>query len=317
MLHIIFISDGYADLNKFHADVAKVQNTFVSKEPYASNSNIFDFQTVDNPTSNNLGCIAGGSLNINCLSSGPSLQKITNVVFCKLPNLPQDATYTKIVVLVDGTPFRVGPGYILGVANTLGGQFGVFQNRLFLETTASMEVLGHDVGELYDRYLYPANSAYGTMGKIIQPPFASNCSVKPNGEAFWKNAGIVKAYSGCTSQYMYAPAPLDCGNGGSSTTLMSAAQCGGQNFDPVEQYYIKTNILPRYQCAATPTATTAVPQPTATSLPHTSTFLQTPTATPTPQKQNSSSTFYNCIPDPNCKSGSGALQVCALKCTAK
>jgi len=319
-LHIVFIGDGYSDMNKFHADVAKAKNTFISKEPFASHQNIFDFKTVDNPITNPLGCVASGHLDITCIYKQTSLTKIANTVFTHFPALTQDSTYTKIVVLVDGSPEPVGGGFILGVANALGGQFGVFQDQLYFETTATMEVLGHDVGQLYDRYLYPSNSPASQIGGFISAKFLTNCTTNPSGENFWKDVGVTKGYPGCTSSFLYAPSPRDCGNGGSRTTIMSAAQCAGSSFDIVEQRYLASYIIPKYQCMA---STVVVPSPTqipsiTPSSTGSASSPQVPLTlppsklpgTPTPQT-------FTCVTDPSCHSGTSGLQLCPLKCTAQ
>jgi hypothetical protein len=303
-------------MTKFHADVQKAQATFISKAPFSSHANIFDFKVVDNPASKPLGCEQNDKLNINCLFDN-NLVKIADLIYSHYPQLPMDATYTKIVVLVDGGTQPFNGGSILGVANGVGGQFGVFQNQQFFEDTSTMEVLGHDVGQLYDRYIYPASpGSPSDLGKSISPQFASNCSTSAQGEGFWKNAGVTQGYKGCTSQYMYAPEPLDCGTRGSSSTVMSAVGCAGPQFDAVEQYYLSTVILPRYLCAISPTPTPSpiptvapIPGPGQQNLP--SNNLPNTVITPTFSYQN-----FDCQPDPSCNSKSN-LQLCALKCTPK
>lgn len=308
LLHIVFESDGYTNMSTYHHDVDRAKNTFLAKEPFASNQDIFDFQTIDNTSP--IGCNNNAQLDVMCLFSSSSLTKMTDLVATTFPLIPLDQAHTKIVVLVDGAPQPLGLGYILGVANALGGQYGVFQNRLYFETTATMEVLGHDVGELYDRYLYPPSNnpqGYDKLGSSTNPAkFLTNCSPNPNGENFWQTVGITQAYKGCTSQYLYAPAPLDCGpggSGGSKNTIMSAANCGGAQFDAVEQYWLKNTIVPRYKCVPTPTPT-STPTPAGSS-------VTNPLSTPVPLQE------YDCAPDPNCQSGKGSQQLCTLKCTPK
>lgn len=298
LLHIVFVSDGYADMAKFHMDIQKAEATFTSKVPFSLHTNIFDFKIVDNPITNSLGCKENDALAIDCLFN-ENLIKISNLVSSTYPQLPEDATYTKIVVLVDGSPQSFNGGLILGVANAIGGQFGVFQNQKFFESTATMEVLGHAVGQLYDRYIYPESPGSASdIGDSIRPPFLTNCSPNIQGESFWKNAGVTQAYKGCTSQYMYAPAPLDCGSRGSSGTVMSAAGCAGSQFDGVEQYYLQAQILPKYLCAISPT-----PMPTQAKI------LPTDSGNSVPVQDKS----FNCQPDPSCISNKN-LQLCALKC---
>ncbi|HSW88144.1 MAG TPA: hypothetical protein VLG12_03200 [Candidatus Saccharimonadales bacterium] len=306
LLHIVFISDGYTDMTKFHADAQRAEATYTSKAPFSTHADIFDFKTIDNSTSNPLGCKTNNALNVYCVYTGSNLTKISNTVFAAYPQLPHDPTYTKIVVLVDGAPQPfTGGGLVLGVANTLGGQFGVFQNQLFFESTATMEVLGHDVGQLYDRYVYPPQPGSASdMGNTIPAPYQSNCSTNPQGASFWKNAGVNTGYKGCTSQYMYAPAPLDCSNGqGSSTTLMSAAGCAGTQFDGVEQYYLESVILPKY-CKFVPT-----PTHSPTSEPGSDTNSGSGGGNPKPSQT------FKCELDPNCSKSNNNLQMCQLKCT--
>lgn len=320
LLHIVFVSDGYTDLNKFHIDAQKAEATFTSKAPFSTHSEIFDFKTVDNPESNPLGCKTGTSLNVYCLYTDSSLSKISNTVFAAYPQLPQDSRYTKIVVLVDGSPQPfTGGGLILGVANALGGQFGVFQNQLYFESTATMEVLGHDVGELYDRYIYPPQPGSASdMGNTVPAPYASNCSTNPQGASFWKNAGVTTAYKGCTSDYLYAPAPRDCGPQGaygSNSTIMSAAGCSGTQFDGVEQYYLQSVILPRY-CRFIPTSTpTPTLSPTAPPAHGSDTNPASSGTVPNSGTGSKPAQAFKCELDPNCSNSKNNLQMCQLKCT--
>lgn len=316
LLHVVFVSDGYTDMAKFHADVQRAEATYTSKAPFSNHTEIFDFKTVDNPSNSSLGCKANGSLNVYCIYTNANLSKISNTVFASYPQLPRDSTYTKIVVLVDGSPQPfAGGGLILGVANSVGGQFGVFQNQLFFESTATMEVLGHDVGQLYDRYIYPSQPGTASdMGNTIPAPYQSNCSTNSQGASFWKNAGVSTAYKGCTSQYMYAPEPLDCPNGaGSSKTLMSAAGCAGTQFDGVEQYYLESVILPRY-CKFVPSPT---PTPSPTSGPVHGSDVNpamgsgNSNATITPGSSNG----FKCVLDPQCANNKNNFQMCQLKCS--
>jgi hypothetical protein len=259
-LQAVFISDGYTNFNEFHSDVQKLIAVFNATEPFAStNPSIFDFQSVDNTES--LGCT---SSILDCLSN----PKIPQVGYSKFPNA------SKFIVIANDPTGRALSTSAVGAANGLGGNVGVFTNFRGLgdhviDDVATHEFLGHMVGRLHDRYVLRNPAPY-----LLNFPNRSNCTDNPNGEELWKNAGVSKGSSSCVAQNFFAPYPTTCNSsndkllsGGSPVTVMSAVGCGGSAFDPVEQNWMKTQIIPAYQTAANTQATPAPTTNTANSTP--------------------------------------------------
>lgn len=263
-IQIVFVSDGYTDMNKYHQDVQSFENAFANTAPYNSKSpSIFDYKIVDN------------SQPIGCSSNG--------LIYCmehKIPLMDQIAraqypAFSKVVVIANAPEQNPIDGGVLGISSGIGGNYAVFPNNFGNITQRTLvvarhELLGHTVGLLYDRYV-SANPGYG----LLVSGQRSNCTDNPNGEAFWTVSGKPQATRGCSNQNLYAPAPAAAcprpGNSqllsaGTPESIMSAVGCGGSSFDPVEQAWISTNILPDYTgCAngsgVTPVVTTNAPIP--------------------------------------------------------
>ena len=253
-LVVAFVSDGYTDFNQFHQDIDAFKQVFFSTEPYPS-QNIFDFRVVDN--SQSLGCKSTRSL--NCINN-PAVVQVAN-------SAHPDAS--KVIVLVNMLIPSGGP---LGVTSGIGGNIAVFPNNGGNITNntrivAAHEFLGHAVGLLYDRYV-SASLAYGKISGTTR----SNCTDNSAGEIFWQGAGSTGVFKGCGNKNNYAPTELTCSSrnpallsGGNSTTIMSAVGCASTlTFDSVEQYWIRTQVLPLY-CGGTPGTVTTPPPDTTTT----------------------------------------------------
>lgn len=247
---VTFVSDGYTDFDRFHQDVDAFIQLYSSIEPYASAS-IFDFKYVDNAQS--LGCKQGSTFNYNCVGYSAITQVSKNAY-------PETS---KTIVLVDIARPTVG---VLGAANGIGGDRAVFPSNngnidSITRIVAAHEVLGHEVGLLYDRYV-SSDLSYGK----IQNNIRSNCTDNPSGESFWQGAGGVGVYLGCANKNSYGSSPLACPsssliNGGTPTTMMSSAGCAQTPiFDSVEQYWIKNQVLPLY-CGGTSSGVTTTTVP--------------------------------------------------------
>ncbi len=319
----VFISDRYTDYNRFHEDVQTLENAFREVAPYSNNPGMFDFKILDNTEP--LGCEAGI---ISCINN----TRIEEIGSAAYPNA------SKFIVVANQ---RYGGG-VLGVTNQIGGNKAVFPSGLggvSFTQVAIHEFLGHAVGLLYDRYV-SATSRYGKLQNGIR----SNCTDNLNGESFWSSVGIKQTFLGCGNKLLYASTQSTCStsnpsliSGGDPTSIMSASGCGGGSFDPVEQEWIKQQILPDYQgCSTggitptsipitnaltptlppgvTPTQAPTLPPGIPTSIP-TGGGLEgaspTPTLTPTPAPIAT----YTCVQDPSCVLGQKNLQLCHLICT--
>lgn len=253
-LQIVFISDGFTDMNQFHQLVSQIEAKYNSTEPYASaNPSIFDFKILDNTQP--LGCTQGL---FSCLNSS-NLSNISQIGYNHYPNAG------KFIVLVNNPNAARTDGGTLGATSGIGGNIAIVVNRPDFSTAtilddATHELLGHAIGELYDRYV-STDPSYD----FLQANMKSNCTDNSNGEAFWRDAGITSGASrGCMNQTRYAPVAPTCPgggpyiSGGTPNSVMSLVGCAtSSGFDPVEQWWIKNHIIPRYQqaAAASPTPT--------------------------------------------------------------
>jgi len=260
-LEVVFISDGYTDFGKFRQDTNRLKQAFLATYPYSKNPSMFTFHVLENTVP--LGCVNS----LDCIED----RRIPQIGKSQYPRA------SKFIVLADVTYNNPPNGTALGIINTIGGNVTAFprsailRGREAVDQIAIHELLGHGVGGLYDRYVVSGGVA-GSVG--------ANCSNTPAGQSFWANVGITQTYPGCaTSQNKYAPAPLNCPNGGgSSASVMSAGGCGSSVFDTVETYYLENYVLPRYNACAN---VTNVPSPSR---------VQTPSLSPVPSKCDPNST---------------------------
>lgn len=249
-LQVVFISDGYTDFQKFHQDVSRLKQAFLSTDPYSKNPLMFDFKMLDNTQS--LGCMQS----LGCIQN-TAIPKLGRQAF------PQAS---KFIVIADITYSNPSQGAALGIINGIGGNVMAFprsayvQGKELVDEIAVHEFLGHGVGFLYDRYVVRNN---------IQS-VKNNCSNNPAGESFWSAAGITQTYPGCFAENRFAPAPNNCTtdnhptlvSGGSRSSVMSAAGCGSSQFDIVERYWIERAILPKYSACTIENSPTISPTTT-------------------------------------------------------
>lgn len=255
-LTTVFISDGYTNLDTYHADVKMLTQTLMNTEPFKSKTpSVFDFKTIDN--NEPLGCVH------SLISCSKNTALVKQIVSQSVPSAK------KIIVLVNRPINTPADGAVAGI-NTPSVSF--FSNasdgvgRSLIPAIAVHEFLGHGVSGLDERYVMNGNTASGT---------GPNCSSNPAGKSFWAQAGVTQTYPGCAYENNYAPSPLNCPassnqglfSAGTTTSVMSSAGCGSVQFDVVEQYWIKNYILPKYSaCTGDVTPTTSPsssPSPTA------------------------------------------------------
>lgn len=268
-IKVVIMGDYFPTLSQFQEKASTLINALQGAAPYSGlNPSIFDFTVA--PTNIGFGCtLAPGPFQGACTEA--------NIKRMGYDILPQA---TKFIVLANND-LSAGPP--LGLTNDIGGDvslIGVNQPPgISFTTVAIHEFLGHAVGELYDRYALTSKPG-------IKYGIRSNCTDNPSGEAFWRSAGANGPYSqGCDSPSLYAPSPNDCPpppqpppgwqgpiitTRGSSGTIMGSCN-PNVGFDAVEQAWIRTQIIPRYQPVSAPTPT---PTPVA------------PQVTPTPQAAN-------------------------------
>jgi hypothetical protein len=270
-LQVVFINNNYTNVDKFRSDVAYLKNLYNSTPPYNTSSSIFDFKEIDNPQ--NFGCETSGIE--FCMNN-----RYSQIQSVGLNQFPQAQ---KFILLVDNSNAASVDKGLAGAASGVGGNVIIFTNYIYQGNSggiafvaAAHELEGHAVGWLYDRYVY-IDASYGQIG---QGEPATNCSANPSGESFWSKAGSSSVFKGCGNVNQYAPSdPKACviSNpkliaGGPSNSAMSAAGCTNVNqFDPVEQYWIKNNILPYYQpcVGSTPVPTQSPNLPTSTPIVYT------------------------------------------------
>lgn len=275
-LQVVFISDGYTNFNQYHQQVTAIENKLKSTQPYTSvQPSIFDFKVIDN--SQPLGCTQG------LFSCANNSSRILQLGYGSYPSA------SKFIVLVNAT----NPGAIdnLGLTNDIGGNLAMLYTNVpnapadLYTKVAAHEVLGHAVGQLYDRYV-SLNPGYTPISGGIK----SNCTDNPSGESWWRSAGSTGTYRGCANPSLYAPFPPTCratqrlSSLGSPQTIMSADGCNSDVFDSVEQAWIRERVLPLYQnaCPVTPTATPTATATTPTSTPRPTSTGPIPTLPPLP-----------------------------------
>ena len=248
-MQVVFAGDGYTNNAEFQQDVADIQNVFNQTPPYAG-TNIFDFKTLNNPV--NTGCSGGISACLGSSSTTQLIQNVSSSVRNSYPGASKFIALVKISNTSDGT---------YGASLGSGGELSIIakrpdRNMAQIGQTAVHEFLGHSVAFLWDRYIVQSS---------VNPAFypKSNCTSNPQGENFWN---LTQAYRGCMSPDTYSPSPRTCPDpdNGNPNTLMSNALCRTiqAGFDPVEQKWIRDNILPLYQSAQTTPQPTTAPQPT-------------------------------------------------------
>ena len=267
----VFINDNYKDMQKFRNDVSVLSNLYNSVPPFNVNPSIFDFKEIDTPQ--NFGCDRYGiSFCVGNLTSS-----------IKNAGLRSFSNAQKFIVLVDNpTAPKVDFG-VAGITNGIGGDVAIFTNFVYPGpmgnkpfSAAVHEFEGHAVGYLWDRYV-STDPNYSPIRPGDQP---SNCSLSRNGESFWTSAGSKGTFQGCANQNQYAPFSLTCQtmapdlvSGGRNDSIMSAIGCAPNQFDSVEQAWIRNNILPQYKPCSGGPVTTLPPTPT-----------PSPTPTPTPRE---------------------------------
>ncbi len=277
----VFINDNYTNIDQFKKDVQTLETLYNTTSPYNVNPSIFDFKEIDNPQ--NYACdkprkdragkdIAG----INwCIANLQDVIQSTG-----LKNFP---SARKFVVVVNSPNAFQTDGGIAGVVNGIGGDVVIYTNyaypgplgnKPFMAATHELE--GHAIGFLWDRYV-KKDPSYAVIPAGYQQ---TNCSVSPNGIPFWNGAGSTGVFRGCGNQNQYAPFPLTCNSfntdllsGGTFNTIMSAIGCSPNEFDSVEQNWLKNHVLPYYKpCSGGPQVTlppisTPTPIPTPTPMP--------------------------------------------------
>lgn len=270
-LYVVFIAEGYTDFIKFKQDAKAAQDSILSVEPFSRYKDRIDFSKIENEQS--LGCVEGNRFKSSCINSDSTKGKVLEIKKNKLPDLPFSANYTKLVILVDADREQADTGsFIDGVAQ-VGGWLAVIPTRLSAEIASGAyihEIGGHLIGHLQDRYVYNITSDEERKvreGNIKET--SSNCSLNSEGEEFWRQArpvaaGGKNAYPKCVLDTAFGPAEQTCAipgttikNRGNPDSVMSAVECGGKNFDKVEQWYLENNILKKYNSCSAPAANPA------------------------------------------------------------
>lgn len=303
-IQIVFISDGYNDFNEFHSDTEKIEEALSNTEPFTRE--VFDFKTIDNSTPLNCGTIEGGTA---CLNDS----RVTDMGTDQYPD-------ASIFAIISNTTMGGGtakkPGNVAIIRKNANDSFGLND----IGDTGIHEILGHALSGLQERYVMstgPLADQFDNAFRLFGP--FNNCSVNSEGEDWWAQArqpSGQNAYAGCAgSANLYAPEPLSCSTPagvamvgtasvaqlGTPESIMSSPPCPKSQFDMVEQYWIKNNVLPNYSCSPKPQPTL---KPRATP-----TFASSPT--PVSIKQ------YTCEYNESCSEPKKSIQLCALRCTSK
>lgn len=257
---VVILSDYFTSLSQFQQQAQTVISAFQGVAPYNTvNPPIFNFVVADFIQSR--GCFINP---FNVFPAPVPRSQCDESALRSDANRASPGRVSKIIMLSNNNLSQAPP---LGLTNDIGGDIsliGVNQPPgISFTQLAIHEFLGHAVGELYDRYTLTSKPG-------IKRGIKSNCSDNSSGEAFWRTAGAGGPYgSPCDSPGLYAPTPNDCPpppppppgysgpvmvSGGSRSSIMGACNSNA-GFDSVEQAWIRTQIIPRYQAASAPTPT--------------------------------------------------------------
>lgn len=255
-IKVVILYDGNFTLSQFQQQAQTLISALQGTPPYAGvNPPIFEF--IQANSINHFECAFNPfNSNPSVRTAGCSEQAIKSAGYAVSPQA------AKIIVLAD--TLHLGSQFpFSGLTNDIGGDISLIPtnpNGISFTQVAIHEFLGHAVGELYDRYALTSKPG-------IKRGIKSNCSDNSGGEAFWRQAGATGPYpQPCDSPNLYAPFPNDCPpppqpppgyNGpiilsrGSNGTIMGGCNPNA-GFDSVEQAWIRTQIIPRYQTAVVP-----------------------------------------------------------------
>lgn len=298
-IQIVFMSDGYSNMDEFHSDVEYVKNALINTAPFSESS--FDFQVIDNTSPLDCGSIEGGTA---CMNSS----RVTDIGFTQFP----DATIFAVIsntTTGGGTAKKPGNVAIIRKSGSSLNDIG---------ETGIHEILGHALSGFQERYVMsagPLADSFENAFRIFGPN--NNCSANSDGEDWWREArepNGQNAYPGCAgSPNLYAPEPLSCPKStavvgavsvqelGTPESIMSSPPCARPQFDAVETYWIQHNVLPNFSCGEPKENTKPTTSPRATP-------TIKPSATPVPIVE------YHCDYSNNCSNSQSSLQICSLDC---
>jgi hypothetical protein len=219
VLNIVFIGNGYTDMNAFHADATRFGDTFLTFEPYKSYASKIMFHTIDN--TRNLGCGASSGLSRLVVCNSQLVIQIVNS-----SGVPHDG------IAVINNSSQYGGGVVGGIPAQYNGPKGP---AMFVH-----EFGGHIFGRLLDEYLYtgeasngPINNKLYNIDGVATVAGDGNCYAGNPPASGWN--GLVNSADykqGCNNELnWYAP---------SQSSVMRAL--GNMYFNAVSQAMIKRRL---------------------------------------------------------------------------
>jgi hypothetical protein len=200
---LLFVSDGYSDMNQFKTDAAVIANFFGTIEPYRSNPDRIRIIRVDNTTP------------LGCYNNCSGIQRLICCDSSKVFSAVSGLDYDEILVITNMNEYG-GSGYIDGTSCADRSTYAVtFRDTSYYAKEVAVHETGHSFGGLWDEY------EYGSNGSGDGP----NC-VHDSTCAKWKGVSGTGCYAGCSYNGMYRPTENSC-------LMRTLTPDGGYKFCPV------------------------------------------------------------------------------------
>lgn len=257
---ILILGDGFTNWGEFNKEAADAKAFFQNTEPFSTRSIDVQIEKIgDNFNGRPTECVA--------IAAKEGVNFSTAIKNCYERIIANyGKPFSQVVVIVDPNNFNANwvqadngsNVYMIQSRQSLARVKGFEQNGdVYFAKMLKKHILGAQISHLYTRSVNDSYINNKLMGGI-----ASNCSASSDGERFWLEADRTRVPTrGCNgSMNLYAPYPpgdtpacQGSGSGGqrfngNSHTVMSNewSDCGGLDFDPVERFWIKRDVLPLY-----------------------------------------------------------------------
>ena len=219
---LLFLSDGYTNMDQFKIDAQTIANFFGTVEPYKSNLDRIRITRVDNTAS--LGCYnnCGGIQRLICCDSSKVFQAVSGL------------SYDEILVITNINEYG-GSGYIDVSGCADNGTYGVtFRDTDNYAKEVAVHETGHSFGGLWDEY------EYGVDGSGDGP----NCVHDPSCTK-WNGVAGTGCFAGCSYNGMYRPTENSC-------LMRTLSPAGGYKFCTVCREAIDTKLKNCFSSGCTP-----------------------------------------------------------------
>ena len=180
---VAFLAEGYTtlEMDKFLADAKRICNYFLTVEPYASDSNQFNFYAVESPSEESGVTIPGKDIfvNTNIRSSFYTFDMdryLTTSDTKAVSDIAASVPYDHIFILVNSKRYGGGGFYNHYSQSTVDHQ---------LSNIVSLHEFGHEFAGLADEY-YTSEIAYSDYYNLKFEPWEPNITTNVNFESKWR-----------------------------------------------------------------------------------------------------------------------------------